>query len=154
MSADRPPRGRRGLTRWEVAVGLALLAGLAAWGSDVVRRLTLRSRRAEVPAVLIALADAARIAHRETDAWPAVPSFPRGPGGVGADAVRWPDPPVLEAFVPPVPRARGAYRLEPLADGGARLVGLCDVDGDGVPAQWELVLPDGPPRRLTPASVH
>jgi hypothetical protein len=126
-SGGRTRRRRAGLTRWEVLVGLAVVYGLYVWWEPRIQLLILRSRRAEVGMVLDSLQ-----AHLAAQPSRFEPS-PRSADALTADAVPFTGGP--RGWTPPVEHARGVYWTESSGD-GVRLVGMCDVDGDGVPARY------------------
>jgi hypothetical protein len=133
-------RSRRGLTIWEVLTG-ALFAGLcAAWCAPRIERLIWRSQRAEVGYVLESLQ-----IHAHEAGMPSFGAMPRAPSAVSPAAVGWSGGP--EGWTPPVPVARGVYFTEQ-----GRFVGVCDVDGDGVPARY-VAGPSGPITRETGPDV-
>ncbi|HMV65710.1 MAG TPA: hypothetical protein PKA64_02575, partial [Myxococcota bacterium] len=68
----------------------------------------------------------------------------------GEGRVAWSGGPA--GWTPPAPLARGSYAAE-AGPSGVVLVGVCDVDGDGVPARYTAT-PDGPILRQTPPDVY
>lgn len=132
------------MTRWELVVGTGLLGAVVWFWAPRVERTILRSRRAEVGMVLESL-QAWSEAHPGAGFGP----MPRGADAVGVDRIAWEGTP--RGWTPPSETARGAYFTERGAD-GLQLVGVCDVDGDGVPARY-VATPGGSIRRVTPEDV-
>jgi hypothetical protein len=138
-------RSRAGLTRWEFALAVLLLGAVAAFWAPRVRVTILRSRRAEVGMVLESLQAWAE-AHPGGTFGP----MPRTPAGVGQDRVPWAGAPA--GWSPPTETARGSYFTERGVE-GLVLVGVCDVDGDGVAARY-VATPSGAIRLTTPPDVY
>lgn len=125
---------RRGLvTRWELAVGLCILAAAAAYVLPIAQRATWRTRRAEAPFVLEAILAAQARHTASTGSAFAVPSTPVAPDAVGRHRTPWTAGP--PPFPPPSTYARCAYRTTSLAP--LVVQATCDVDGDGVQAVFE-----------------
>lgn len=134
-------RHRRGLTRWEVLTGLMCFAGLVWWYAPRVQVLIYRSRRAEVGYVLEELQIWA-----QTHGAHAAGPFPQPPDAVGGHRVELVGGP--SGWDPPTKLARGSYQIA-----GGKLIGVCDVDGDGVPARY-VATPGGPIVRETAPDVY
>lgn len=140
-------RSRRGLlTRWELAAAVLVLGAVLAYAIPVVQRAIWRTRLAEAPWFLDALAVAANTSGGKA---PALPPTPRALEAVGSDAVPWPSPPPNGWSVPHTV-ARCAYASSTM--GGYHLVAVCDVDGDGVRAYFQQ-FPGKAVERLTPYGV-
>ncbi len=137
------------LTRVELAVGAALVLGLAAFGRPIVETLVWRTRRAEVPWLLDDLRDQWIASGRVSVA---AGPWPQGAGSVGAHQVSFSMEPSGGFWRPSVRSARGSYRIEVGAK-GVRFVGICDVDGDGQRAVY-VATPEAPAERVTAADVY
>lgn len=146
-------RARRGLlTRWELGIGLVLLAATLAYVLPIAQRATWRTRRAEVGYLLESLQKdqaAWRITH---GAWFDVPMVPAAPDAIGTHRTPWPSKPI-GGWTPPTRMARGAYWTSRTETGALQLHGTCDVDGDGIRAVY-VASPRGEIRRLTPEDVY
>jgi len=124
------------LTRVEGGLAL-LLTGTLVWlAVPRVRALNEIRMRAEVPYMVDQLRQIA--IERRRDGLPALDfgPWPRPETELNGQKVPWAgsimDDVLLE---PPFAQVRGTYTVESTAE-GFRVVGLCDVDGDGVAAQY------------------
>ena len=142
-------RERRGLSRWEVLLGLLLFSVTVAYAKPRFETFQRQTRRSELSMVLESLRAAQLAHHRANQDWFDLPASPRGPGSVGTNAVPWGG---VQGWTPPLPELRGSYRTERGA-AGITLIGECDIDGDGVRAVYEAT-PKHLPHRVTPDDVY
>ncbi len=141
---------RRGLlTRWEVALGVALFGGVAAVAVPVLQNAVLRVRAAEAPWMLDELLAAQLAHHAAHGAYFPVGITPRSLEALGSDLVAWPAGSPA-GFVPPTPEVRCTYWADTSPD--LVLHAACDLDGDSADAQFSL-RPHGAVVRLTPEGV-
>lgn len=140
---------RRGLSRWEVLLGLLLVAVTVAYAKPRFMLFHLQTQRSELGMVLESLRDAQLAHHRTHRDWFDLPPSPQGLGSVGTHKVRWSG---NDHWHPPLDELRGSYRTERTPD-GLVLIGECDIDGDGVRAVFRAT-PHGLPTRTTPDNVY
>ena len=140
---------RQGLTRWEVLLGLLLVAVTVAYAKPRFEQFHRQTQRSELGLVLESLREA-QLAHRRTHKdWFDLPPSPQATSAVGTHAVSWSG---TERWRPPLPELRGSYRTERTAQ-GLVLIGECDIDGDGIRAVFQAS-PNGLATRTTPDDVY
>jgi len=132
-------RLRTGFSRWELLILLVLAALVVQFWAPRVQVLIWRHRRAEVGMVIDSLQEHFSV-HGSARFGPA----PRE--SLSVEAVPWSGGPA--GWTPPTPLARGSYWVE-----GGKLHGMCDVDGDGVPARYSATF-GGAIVRETAADVY
>lgn len=138
----------------EVIVGVALVAGIGGLTWPLLRTTTSKSKRAEVPLLVDTIRTAEITAEEAYGTYvPAAPA-PRAPEAVGKTPVPWSPSAGLEelSLRPPTDHIYGSYTVE-LTDDGFIVRGVCDLDGDGVPAVYEATQ-DANAHRVTPEDVY
>lgn len=127
---------RRGFTLIELVIAIAILSILTSIAMPRYSATRHRAMRAEVPLITDSLRDVQLGWHAANDAWLTAPTFaPRLLPD--AEAVPWQPGATYAALgFRPDGAVRGVYRILEDAEHGFEVTGRCDVDEDGVLAEY------------------
>jgi hypothetical protein len=139
--------------RKEMIAVVAVLAVATLVVVPVVLSNNRRHRREEVPRIVDAIRQAEIDYHDAFGDYVSAEAAPRPPHEVGPDAVPWQPTEGYRklSFSPDAENVYGSYQVQ-AESGGFKVVGTCDVDGDGERAVFEATL-DEPARPITAAGV-
>jgi hypothetical protein len=139
--------------RNEILVGVAVLAVAMLIVVPVVLSSNRKSRRDEVPRVVDAIRQAEIDYHDAFGDYVSAEVAPRPAHAVGADAVPWEPTEGFKklSFSPEEENVYGSYQVQAEPD-GFKVVGTCDVDGDGERAVFEATH-DTPAHAVSAAGV-
>jgi type II secretory pathway pseudopilin PulG len=127
--------------RNEILVGVAILAVAMLIVVPVVLSSNRHSRRDEVPRLVEAIRQAEITYHDAFSDYVSAEAAPRPGHAVGPDAVAWVPSEGFRklSWSPDEDNVYGSYQVQALPN-GFKVVGSCDVDGDGDRAVFEATL--------------
>ena len=145
-------RTRRGISRTEALIGLAVILVLGVMAVPLAFQLDKRAKRSQVEEIVDQIRTAELARHEGYGSYLEADASPRSAVEVDADAVAWTPSPGFATlrFRPTADALRGSFRVE-LTDNDFLVVGECDVDGDGERARFEASA-DRPATLMTPQS--
>ncbi len=140
--------------RKEILAAVAVVAVATLIVVPIVLSSNRKNRRDEVPRIVDAIRQAEIDYHDAFGDYVSAEAAPRAPHAVGPDAVPWKPTEGFRklSFGPDAESVYGSYQVQ-AEPAGFKIVGTCDVDGDGERAVFEATLAE-PARAVTAAGVY
>lgn len=151
----QPVDPKPGIARWILLPVVVALGLLSLWccASNALIPDTRRAHRGELPGNVDAIRAAELAWHATTGQYLALPLAPRAVSALGKQAVPWTPTPDWTALAwQPDGPVRGAYWVV-LTPTGFEVHATCDVDGDGVRAEY-MASESQNAHIVTPVSVY
>lgn len=147
-------RGRRGVGRTEILIGVAVLAVLVLISVPLGVSMSKKSARAEVPLNVDAIRTAELEYRSAFSDFVGAEAAPRPAHAVNGEAVPWTPSEGFRklSWAPEQEQVYGSYQVTTTPD-GFKVTGVCDVDGDGQTARFEATQ-DQPAVMITDAGVY